>query len=430
MSYTLTIKGGKPLNGTVYPVANKNSLLKIIPATILCDDPVILRNVPLSSSFATFVDIYKALGGKVDFIGNGIVKFDPRYINSYRIPEELALKERASFVFLGPLLAKFGIAEIGDPGGCKLGNRPLDALFQGLLDMNVKFDKYDRYIFRVEKKLKSLKDPIWLIEASVTGTENLILTAIKAQGITRIYNAATEPHTQDLCNFLTSVGAKIKGIGSNFLEIEGVDNLSGGEWSIIPDHIDIGGWITLAAISNSEIIIKNAIPQHMIQVINYFKKLNLNVIIQGEDILVPKNQELFCKKNIRGDIDKIMDQVWPGFPVDLIPQALVLALSARGSIRVFSNLYETQLFFIEELQKMGASAIMANPHQIITFGPADWHGATVNAPSILQCAHAILIAGIVASGTTTILNADSIFRRYPDIIKQLQQLGADVILEN
>lgn len=430
MSYSLIIEGSKPLNGVITPVANKNSVLKLIPATILCDGPVVLKNVPYSSSVMIFIDIYKALGGKVEFLDNGVVKFNPTTIDKFVIPDELAIKERASFVFVGPLLAKFGRVEIGDPGGCKLGNRPLDALFQGMKEMNIEISKKDRYIFKVKNYIGSINSKIWLIEASVTGTENLILCAVKAKGNTKIYNAACEPHTQDLCNFLLSVGAKIRGIGSNLLDIEGVSNLSGGEWTVIPDHIDIAGWMVFAAVTNGEILIKNAIPHHMIQIINYFQKLNLKVEIKGQDIFIPKNQELVCKKNVRGDIDKIVDQVWPGFPVDLIPQALVLALSSKGSIKVFSNLYETQLFFIEELQKMGANAIMANPHLVITFGPADWHGGVVNAPSILQCAHAILIAATASNGKTTILNADSIFRRYPNIIKQLESLGAHVTLVN
>lgn len=424
----LVIKGGNPLKGIVQPTANKNSILKLIPATILCNEPVIFNNVPMSSSVLIFIDVYKALGGTVEFISPGTVKFDPTTINSYSIPEELAEKERATFVFLGPLLSKFGKAEISDPGGCKLGNRPLDTLFQGLLEMGVKIDKDSGY--KISTKELTGKDMIWLIEASVTGTENLILAAVKAKGRTKIYNAACEPHTQDLCHFLVSCGAKIEGIGSNLLTIEGVDHLSGGEWTVISDHIDIGGWIVAAAITNGEILIKNAIPEHMTQILKYFAKVGLKVEIRGKDIFVPQNQELICARNIRGDIDKIPDQPWPGFPVDLIPQMLILSLFAKGSIKVLSNMYETQLFFVEELQRMGASVIMSHPHQVITFGPAKLRGAKVTAPSILQCAHAIVLAGLVAEGSTTIFNADSIFRRYPDIVKVLQSLGAEVRVED
>lgn len=422
----LIINGGKPLNGVIKPAPNKNSILKLIPATILCDSPVVIHNVPMSSSVLVFIDVYKALGGKVEFLSPGTVKFDPTTINSYIIPEELADKERATFVFLGPLLSRFGKAEISDPGGCKLGNRPLDTLFQGLLELGVKIDKSNGYKLST-KGLKG-KDMIWLMEASVTGTENLILAAVKASGKTRIYNAACEPHTQDLCNFLVSMGAKIQGIGSNLLTIEGVESLKGGEWTVIPDHIDIGGWIVAAAVTNGEILIKNAIPEHMTQILKYFAKIGLQVEIRGNDIFVPKNQKLKCARNVRGDIDKIPDQPWPGFPVDLIPQILLLAIEAEGSIKVLSNMYETQLFFVEELQRMGASVIMSHPHQVITFGPAKLRGAKVTAPSILQCAHALVLAGLAATGTTTILNADSIFRRYPDIVKNLQSLGADIYI--
>lgn len=423
----LIINGGKSLNGVVNPVANKNSIIKLIPAIILCDEPVIIHNVPMSSSVKLFIDVFKELGGVVEYLNPGIVKFDPRSINKYSIPEELAEKERATFVFLGPLLSKFKKAEIKDPGGCKLGNRPLDTLFQGLKELGVEIDKDNGYKMYTSGLVA--KERIWLIEASVTGTENLILGAVKAKGITKIYNAACEPHTQDLCNFLVSVGAKISGIGSNLLTIEGVDNLSGGEWTVLSDHIDIGGWIVAAAITGGEILIKNAIPEHMMQVIRYFGKVGLVVEVRGNDIFVPANQKLFCAHNVRGDIDKIPDQPWPGFPVDLIPQMLVLAIHAEGSIKVLSNMYETQLFFVEELQRMGASVIMSHPHQVITFGPTKLRGAKVTSPSILQCAHAIVLAGLAAEGSTIMFNADTIFRRYPEIVKALQSLGADVRVE-
>lgn len=430
MSVAIKINGGKSLKGTVVPVSNKNSILKLIPATLLCDEPVVFKNVSISSSFLTLVEIYEHLGGRVEFLEPGVVKFDSSSVNNYVIPEELARKERAALVFLGPLLAKFGKAQVYSPGGCKLGNRPLDTLFQGLIELGARLDqnRTDSYFFEAPNGLLPQRDTIWLMEASVTGTENLILAAVKCKGNVKIYHAACEPHTQDLCNFLNSVGAKISGVGSNLLSIQGVDHLKGGEWSVISDHIDIGGWIVAAAITNGELLIRNAIPQHIMQILNYFSKLNLYVEVRGNDIYVPSGQDLFCKKNINNNIDKIQAQVWPGFPVDLIPQALVLALTAKGSIIIFSNLYESQLFFVEELQKMGASFVMPSTYQIITFGPSNWHGATISAPQILQCTHATILAALAARGQTIINNADSIFRRYPDIIKKLQDLGVDIEL--
>jgi UDP-N-acetylglucosamine 1-carboxyvinyltransferase len=426
MSSKIIINGGKPLRGTVTPVANKNSILKLIPACVLAEEPVTLRNVPMSSAVKLFLQVFRQLGGKVVTHRDGSITLDSSTVNTYKIDEVLAEKERATFVFLGPLLARFGKAEISDPGGCKLGNRPLDAMFQGLQALNVKLDKENGYKVYTDG-LKG-NENIWLVEASVTGTENIILAAVKAKGRTIIYNAACEPHTQDLCNFLVSLGARIEGIGSNRLTIDGVETLHGGEWTVISDHIDIGGWIVATAVTGGEVLIKNAIPQHMTQILNYMGKINVKVEIRGEDIFVPAKQNLECKHNIRGDIDKIPDQPWPGYPVDLIPQILVLATCAKGNIKVLSNMYETQLFFVEELQKMKASLVMSHPHQVITFGPAKLKGSTITAPNILQCVHAVLLAGLAAEGKTTILNADMLMRRYPQIIDSLKQLGADIEL--
>jgi UDP-N-acetylglucosamine 1-carboxyvinyltransferase len=223
------------------------------------------------------------------------------------------------------------------------------------------------------------------------------------------------------------VGAKIEGIGSNKLVIEGVESLKGGEWTVIADHIDIGGLMVAAAITGGELTIKNAIPQHMTQVINNFKKLNLKVEVLGEDIFIPGNQELIAKLNVKGDIDKIKDEPWPGFPVDLIPQALILALKSKGNIRVYSNMYEVQLVeLFAELFKMHAKMSLTNPNQIITFGVSDFIGTRVNSSTILQCTHALILAGLCAKGTTIVENADIIYRRFPEIIPTFKRLGARI----
>jgi len=425
VSTSLKIQGGIPLKGEVTPEPNKNSVLKIIPAAVLTNETITLHNVPKSSSVRVMLQTFKQLGGKVGYLPNNSITLNASGINTHIIDEDLAAKERATFVFLGPLLQRFGKAEIKDGGGCKLGNRPLDALFQGLSNMGVEIDKDNSYKLNAPNGLNG-NENIWLIEASVTGTENLILAAVKANGRTVIYNAACEPHTQDLCNFLVSLGAVITGIGTNRLEIIGVENLDGGEWSIISDHIDIGGLIVAAAVTNGEILIKNAIPQHMGQILNYFSKMNLKVEIRGEDIFVPANQDLVCKLNFKGDIDKVNDWAWPAYPVDLIPQALVLALAAKGTMRIYSNMYETQLLYFEQLIALGAKMIMANPHQIITFGKTQFKGAKVVAPSIIQGIHSIILAALAANGTTVIENAEMISRRFPDLITNLTKLGGKI----
>jgi UDP-N-acetylglucosamine 1-carboxyvinyltransferase len=423
---SIKIQGGIPLYGTVVPMPNKNSILKIIPAAVLLDAPVLIHNVPKSTSVLILLQIFKQLGGKVSYPKKGSVRLDGTSINTSAIDEELAMKERSSFVFLGPLISRFGNASIKDGGGCKLGNRPLDAMFKGMVDMGVEVDKNDGY--KLESKKSGLKgSDIWLLEASVTGTENLILAAVKAKGTTTIYNAASEPHTQDLCNFLNAAGANIQGVGSNKLTITGVENLSIKDWTIPSDHIDIGGLMVMAAVTGGELLIKNAIPQHMTQVINNFAKLNLKVEVKGEDIFIPGNQTLKAIPNFKGDMDKIKDEPWPGFPVDLIPQALILALKSKGNIRVYSNMYEVQLIeLFAELFKMNSKMTLTNPNQIITFGPTEFKGTKVNASTILQCTHALILAGLAAKGTTIINDADIIYRRFPDIIPTLKALGAKI----
>lgn len=421
----LKIEGGVPLKGEVTPMPNKNSILKLIPAAVLADEPVIFHNVPKSTSVRIMLQMFKHLGGKVAYLKGNSIRLDGTTIKTSAMDEALAMKERATFVFLGPLLSRFGTASIRDGGGCKLGNRPLDAMFQGMIDLGVEVDKADGYKLQAKKGL--IGTNIWLLEASVTGTENLILAAIKAKGRTVIYQAACEPHTQDLCNFLVSIGADIEGIGTNRLVINGVESLSGGEWTVISDHIDIGGLIVAAAVTNGELLIKNAIPEHMTQVINNFKKLNLKVEIRGEDIFVPKGQELIAHPNFKGDMDKIKDEVWAGFPADLIPQALILALKAKGNIRVYSNMYEVQLIeLFAELFKMNSKMVLTNPNQIITFGPTQFRGTKVNASTILQCTHALVLAGLSGTGTTVIDNADIVFRRFPELVETLNKLGAKI----
>ncbi|MEI6887450.1 MAG: UDP-N-acetylglucosamine 1-carboxyvinyltransferase [bacterium] len=419
----LIVHGGNPLKGTVIPAGNKNSILALIPATILCNAPVKFTNVPSSTSVRIMLEIYSKLGGKVTEIDSKTFELDSTSLDKYTVDETLAIKERASYMFLGPLLKKFGTAEIVDAGGCRLGNRPVDTLFQGLIEMGVVFNQSDtKYSFSVNELTP--KPVIWLLEASVTGTENLILTATLCKGKTVIYNAACEPHVQDLCNFINSVGGNIKGVGTNRLEIDGVETLRGGSWNIISDHIDIGGLIVGAAITKGEVLIKNAIPEHMTQILKFFEKLNLKVEIRGDDIFVPSNQDLYAKVNIKGDIDKINDLPWPGFPVDLVPEALTLALAARGSIRIYSTLYENQLMYVEELKKLGAQVIMADPHRVITFGATKFKPGNIVSPEIIQCAYSMFLCCLAANGKSVINNVDSIYRRFPELVEQYASLGA------
>lgn len=422
---TYKIVGGNPISGTVAPMPNKNSIVALIPAAVLADEPVTFSNVPMSSSVRVMLRIFRKLGGKVSYLSDGRVKLDATTINSTLVDKELAKKERASIMFLGPLVSRFGEAEFGQSGGCKLGTRPVDTLLQGLTELGAKIDPEN--IFHITAKGLKGNERIWQLESSVTGTENLIIAAVKAEGRTVIYNAACEPHVQDLCNFLNSIGADIRGIGTNKIEINGVDRLRGGEWRVIPDFVDIGGLIVAAAITGGELTVKDAIPDHMRHILMFYEKINLKYEIQGEDIHIPAKQRLECLLNMKGDIDKIPAQPWPtGFPVDLIPQVLVLATCAPGNIRIQNMMYETQLNFVDTLNKMRAKIALTSPNQAITFGPSRLKGAVVTAPDVLQAAHAVALAAFAAEGETKIINADIIDRRYPEFVQTFKKLGANI----
>ncbi len=423
---TLKIEGGEPISGEVTPIPNKNSILAIIPACLLTNETITLTNVPKSASVRTMLRIYKDLGGNVSYPEKHKIKLNSKNVRNFKLKKELANKERASLMFLAPLLARFGKAQVDDGQGCKLGNRPVDTLITGLVEMGAKRDDLNIYKLTTDK-LRGKE--IWQLEASVTATENLILAAVLAEGKTVIYNAACEPHVQDLCNFLNSIGAKIEGVGTNKIIITGVKELTGGQWDIIPDHIDIGGLIVAAAITGGNLRIKNAIPKHMHHILKYYEKINLKYSIEGEDIVIPEKQNLKCKPNIKGDIDKIPAYPWPvGFPVDLIPQALVLAAKASGNIRIMQNMYENQLLFVHELIKLGANIELCDTTKVLTFGPSNFKGAFVVAPSIIQGAHALLLTALAAKGTTTIENPQAITRRYPELVKTLKTLGAKITL--
>lgn len=422
---TLKINGGNPIHGTVKPVGNKNAILPLICSTVLTDEPITFHNVPKSSSVRVMLNIYKQLGGSVSYLRGNSIKLCAKNMNTHIIEKELSKKERACMMYLGPLLTRFGKAEIGEAGGCKLGNRPIDTLFQGLVALGAEVNSENIYQFSV-KELKA--NPFyWQLETSVTGTESFIMTAVKANGTSVLYNAACEPHVQDLCNFLVSIGAKIEGIGSNKLTIHGVKTLKGGEWKVMSDFLDIGGLVVAAAITGGELRITDAIPEHMISILNYFKKVNLETYYEGNTLVVPANQDLYCKPNLKGDMDKVPDQPWPtAFPVDLIPQMIILAAKAKGTLKIYSIMYETQLFFVEEIMKMRGKLMLADTHTVVTFGPSEFKGANTTASSVLQSAHAQFLAALAAKGTTTLNNADIISRRYPDIIDTYRALGADI----
>ncbi len=419
------IKGGNKIEGEITPIANKNSVLPIICASVLIDEPVTLTNVPRSLSVRRLLKIFRQLGGKVTYKKDGSVVLNGASIKSFEVANEVAKLERASIMFLGPLLARFGRSKISDAGGCKLGARPVDTLINGLVDLGAEIRGNDIYNLTLRREKKDRK--IWLQEASVTGTENLIIAAVLLPGVTEIYNAASEPHVQDLCNFLVSAGAKIKGICTNRLMIECVDSLNSVEWKIISDHIDIGGLIITSAITGGRLVINDAIPEHMYPILKSLEKFNLKTEVKGNKIIVPARQKLECKPTLKGNIDSIKASPWPnGVPADLLPQFVVLAIMSEGSMFLMNPMYENQLTFAEQLQKMGGRVAIMSPHKVMTFGTSKLKGTFVTAPSIIQCAHALTMAGMTASGVTRINNIDSIERRFPNYVERMRSLGASI----
>lgn len=422
---TYKIQGGIPLKGTVEPVPNKNSILKLIPAALLTDDDVVIHNVPNTTDVRVMLQIVRQLGGKAERSEDGsTITVSGKGLNTYEIDSDLSQKVKSSVMFMAPLLLRFGKANMPIPGGCNLGTRPLDAFMENMEELGATYKREKGYFIEAEK-LQGAK--VWSWFPSVTGTENLVMLATLTPGRTELYNAASEPHTQDLCNMLVAMGAKIEGIGSNKLIIDGVDSLHGTEWTVIADHLDIGGYIAAALMTKGEITIKNAIPEHMGMMIQFFEKLNAKIEVRGQDIFVPGDQTLICNPTVRGDIMDVKSGAWPFLPPDFVHVAVVTALMAEGSMIFHNSFYEYAFFYVEELAKLKAKVIMADPHRIITFGPTQLRGSKVIAPNIIQATVALFIAGLAAKDETTLEDvSDSMLRRFPDLVEKYQSLGAKI----
>ena len=424
MSY-YKIQGGKPISGTVNPIPNKNSILKLIPAALLTDEPVTIHNVPDSTDVRLMLKLVRQLGGKVTYMNERkSVKITGKGVNTYEMDPDLSQKAKASVMFMAPLLLRFGKAYMPIPGGCKLGTRPLDAFMNNMEMLGAKYKREKGYYIEADK-LKGTK--IWSWFPSVTGTENIVMLATLTPGVTEIYNAAAEPHTQDLCNMLVSMGAKIEGVGSNRIIIEGVDSLKGTEWTVIPDHLDIGGFIAAAALTNGEITIKDAIPEHMQYIIQAFGKIGINVETVGNDLHISKNQKLVCETTVRGDIYEMFAMPWPGLPIDFMQIMIVTALKAKGSMILHNSFQEYGMFWIEELVKLKAKVVMADPYRVLTFGPTEFKGAKIFAPNIIQATMGLFLASLAAEGETLLEDSnDSLLRRYPDLVSVYTKLGAQI----
>jgi UDP-N-acetylglucosamine 1-carboxyvinyltransferase len=416
------IEGGRPLNGKIRAAGNKNAALPIVAACLLTDEPVLLTNVPSIRDVNTMIELIADLGVDVEHLGAGEVRIHAGAVAKRELDEELCSRIRASILLAGPLLAREGEAIVPPPGGDVIGRRRLDTHIHALAQLGADIHANRRYTMRAER-LRGAS--IFLDEASVTGTENVVMAAVLAEGETVIANAASEPHVQDLCHFLVSLGAEIEGIGSNVLRIRGVERLNGGEWRICPDHIEVASFIGLAAVTEGDILIEEVVPEHMSAIWPGLDRLGVSWDLGESSVRVPGGQELVVKDDIGSQIPKVEDGPWPAFPADLTSIALAVATQARGTVLIFEKMFENRLFFVDKLVGMGARIILCDPHRAVVSGPSRLYGDRLESPDI-RAGMAMLIASLCAEGTSTIGNVGQIDRGYERIDERLRALGASI----
>jgi len=419
---SFVIEGGRPLAGSVRAAGNKNGALPILAACLLTGEPVTLTNLPRIRDVETMMELVHSLGAETEWTGSNEVRIHAAELITHEVDDVLAERIRASFLLAGPLLARVGRASVPPPGGDVIGRRRLDPHLHAFERLGVNIIVGERYELRTERLEGA---PIFLDEASVMGTENAVMAAVLAEGATTITNAACEPHVQDLCRFLVSLGADIDGIGSNTLRINGVSQLTGGTHRIRPEHIEVGSFIGLAAVTGGEMTIEDVEPDDLVSILPAFERLGVRVVVEENSVRVPAHQELVILDDVGGQIPKLEDGPWPAFPADLTSIAVALATQAHGTILIFEKMFENRLFFVDKLVSMGARVILCDPHRVIVNGPAQLYGQRMSTPDI-RAGMALLIASLCAEGISTIGNANEIDRGYERIDERLRALGASI----
>ncbi len=426
------IYGGKPLKGEVTPQGAKNEALQVLCAVLMTEEKVTISNIPDIIDVNKLISLLQAMGVKIEKVEKGTYVFQAKEIDLEFLESEEFKKRasslRGSIMIVGPLLARFGKGYIPKPGGDKIGRRRLDTHFEGFAKLGAKFN-YDsnEHFYSIEaSELKGTY--ILLDEASVTGTANVVMAAVMAKGKTTIYNAACEPYLQQLCGMLNAMGAKIEGVGSNMLHIEGVQSLNGCYHRILPDMIEIGSFIGLAAMTKSELTIKDVSYDNLGIIPDVFKRLGIQLERRGDDIYIPAQENYEIDTFIDGSILTISDAPWPGFTPDLLSIILVVATQAKGSVLIHQKMFESRLFFVDKLIDMGAQIILCDPHRATVIGLNNQHtlkGITMSSPDI-RAGVSLLIAALSAKGKSIIENIDQIDRGYQDIDLRLRNLGADI----
>jgi UDP-N-acetylglucosamine 1-carboxyvinyltransferase len=417
------IEGGHRLSGDITPAGNKNAALPLLAAALLTDEPLTLRNMPNIADVRTKRELLQRMGVQFTQNDEHTLQLRTADVGDAQPDKELSRRIRTAPLVAGPLLARRGFVTVSRPGGDRIGRRRLDTHFLALQALGAEIEvNPDSYTLRCDRLVGA---DIFLDEMSVTGTEQAIMAAVTAQGTTMIRNAASEPHVQDVCNCLNAMGAKIDGIGTNTLHIEGVDRLHGAEYSIGPDFMEVGSFIGLAAATRSSIRIKNARPdEHRVTRIA-FNRLGVDWQVDGDDIVVPTEQELVIQSDLHGAIPQIADRPWPGFPADLTSIALVMATQAEGTVLIHEWMYENRLYWIDRLISMGARIVLCDPHRAVVSGPTPLYAQLLTSPDI-RAGMALLIAALAAEGTSTIQNIGQIDRGYEQIEVRLRNLGAQL----
>ena len=434
---TFKIEGGHRLKGDIHPQGAKNEALQILCTVLLTPEKVTINNIPDIIDVNKLIKLLGNLGVKIQHNEKGSITFQADDVNVNYLETEAFKKEggslRGSIMIVGPLLARFGKGYIPKPGGDKIGRRRLDTHFEGFINLGAKF-RYNRedHFYGVENEGRLKGAYMLLDEASVTGTANIVMAAVLAEGITTIYNAACEPYLQQLCKMLNSMGAKITGVGSNLLSIEGVEKLGGCTHRILPDMVEIGSWIGLAAMTRSEITIKNVSWENLGLIPSVFRKLGITLERKGDDIYIPAHKDGYeIKTDIDGSILTVSDAPWPGFTPDLLSIVLVVCTQAKGDVLIHQKMFESRLFFVDKLIDMGAKIILCDPHRAVVIGHnfQSQLKATVMSSPDIRAGISLLIAALSAKGTSTIQNIEQIDRGYERIDERLRAIGAKIVRE-
>ena len=419
---TFLVEGGHRLEGRIRPAGNKNAALPCLAATVLASEPVVLENVPRIRDVETFLEIVASLGADVSWSDANEVTIDASGVRPEAIDATLAGRIRASVLLAGPLLARFGQVELPPPGGDVIGRRRMDTHFLAFEALGARLSLNGG--FKIEAR-RLTGTSFFLDEPSVTGTENAVMAAVRAEGLTTIRNAAAEPHVQDLCHLLNAMGASISGIGTHVLTIEGVDEIRGARFRIGADHIETGSFIGLAAVTGSDITIEDAPVAHLDSTLIGFRRLGIECEIDGTDLLVRGAGEHHIQADAFGAVPKVDDGPWPAFPADLTSIALVAATQCHGTVLIHEKMFESRMYFTDKLVGLGASIILCDPHRAVVVGPRPLRGGVVESPDI-RAGMALLIAALGAEGTSEIHNIRQIERGYERIDERLEALGARI----